>query len=470
VGTIFIFAVAIAAILLFVAVKRKWISPENLKLIGVIVGIVGGIATLALFVIPPAASSDPSAQEFTSQKVLAQGLAKQVWGVVMWFWELIETPVPLWLVLILTFIAILGCLFSQEWFRKLYLRRLQNTVKSKSIDNLNIPRAAHLAVKLRDGSVLVMGGNIGGALLKEAELYDPVQLLFTPTAPLGIGRSHNGVMLLNNGNVFVAGDKGKPKNGEVYDAESNTFSFTKTASLFPHNSWFAMTLLKDGRVLLSGTGTSGLAQKTEIYNPDDDTFIQSFDLLFQRQGHTATLLEEDGTVLIVGNSKWAELFNPQSGSTRSGCMCIARQFHTATLLQNGNVLIIGGRSVQGGSLPKEAELYDKRSGDFNQAGDLEFPRWGHTATLIPGGRVIVIGGFIEANGKDHFRTTTFIEQYDPHENVFRTIGRLRQARVFHSTTLLDNGSLLVVGGVKRYKDNLFDTRNILKSAEIVHCF
>ena len=71
-------------------------------------------------------------------------------------------------------------------------------------------RAAHAAVRLSDGSVLILGGdtNINGAFggsLRSAEIYDPASATFAPAGTMHVGRTLAAATLLKNGDVLVTG-------------------------------------------------------------------------------------------------------------------------------------------------------------------------------------------------------------------------------------------------------------------------
>ncbi len=79
-------------------------------------------------------------------------------------------------------------------------------------------------------------------------------------------------------------------------------------------------------------------------------------------------------------------------------------------------------------------------------GDLNVARTGHTATLLSNGKVLVVGGI--ANYGDPWNVIDSAELYDPGTGAWSVTGRLHAARVGHTATLLPDGRVLVVGGVR----------------------
>jgi len=185
-----------------------------------------------------------------------------------------------------------------------------------------------------------------------------------------------------------------------------------------------------------------------------------------RTSHTATLLS-NGKVLVTGGSAGgpprdgppgpptllatAELFDLTSGTfTGTGSMSIVRIGHTATLLNNGKVLVTGGSAgeLTGNGPPTpdtlaEAELFDPASGTFTPTkGNMETGRVYHTATLLNDGTVLVTGGVDSNNAVE-----ASAELFDPTSGTFTpTKGKMSVARYGHTATLLNNGKVLVTGG------------------------
>jgi hypothetical protein len=149
----------------------------------------------------------------------------------------------------------------------------------------------------------------------------------------------------------------------------------------------------------------------------------------------------------------------QPGGTFSatGDMNSRRFFHTATLLTDGRVLIAGGTMIVGmgpnfglGLSLKtlsSAELYDPRTGTFSFTADMTMPRDGHAATLLPDGRVLITGGGITDGNSLANPVVASAELYDPGAGTFSAIGGMTTLRWGPKAILLNNGKVLIAGGV-----------------------
>ncbi len=170
-----------------------------------------------------------------------------------------------------------------------------------------------------------------------------------------------------------------------------------------------------------------------------------------RDPHTATLLN-NGLILIAGGFASdgsvlgsAELYDPVANtSTATGALQVPRARHTATLLNNGKVLFVGGVDSSGNPL-NSVEIYDPILGSFTLLDPADFlvnARMNHTATLLNDGTVAVIGG--TGTGPADLAS---IEVFDPSQGAFSTpTGGLTNARNSHTGTLLSTGDVLVAGG------------------------
>jgi uncharacterized protein YvpB len=131
------------------------------------------------------------------------------------------------------------------------------------------------------------------------------------------------------------------------------------------------------------------------------------------------------------------------GFTPTGNMSTARLNHTASLLSSGKVLIAGGD--QGNNVGMAtAELYDASTGLFSPAGTMTVERFTHTATVLSGGsKVLIAGGW----GKDLFNVNSSAELYDSFAQSFTATVSMQVARNRATAILLNDGRVLIVGGV-----------------------
>ena len=345
---------------------------------------------------------------------------------------------------------------------------------------LNVPRSWHTATLLPDGKVLVAGGRrfaagyIGDLVLDSAELYDPAIGSWTPAGSLTTPRAGHETALLPNGKVLVVGGDSGGVTAELYDPVSGTW--TATGSLNAPREGFTATLLESGKVLVAGGWASDVwLSSAELYDPATGTWSFTGDLVRPRMFQTATALQ-DGRVLIAGGWRYdfladyasvstAELYDPTTGTwSDAAALHEARSFHTATRMPDGKVLVAGGYRVNripagGGTnfVPTslaQAEVFDPVTGTWQIVGNLNGARQDHSATLLPDGTILAAGGY----NYNLFMYADSTESYDPEAGTWMATGSLAPLRIprsssarhGHTATLLNDGTVLIVGGESLY--------------------
>jgi hypothetical protein len=214
--------------------------------------------------------------------------------------------------------------------------------------------------------------------------------------------------------------------------------------------------LPNGKVLVvGGSSAPGVLTSAELYDPSTGTWSFTGSLNMPRAGHTATLLG-NGKVLVTGRyTNTAELYDPATGEwSFTGNLNVLRTGQTTTLLSTGKVLLAGGwpDGLEGvRSATNTAELYDPSTGTWSLTGNLNGPRAGHAATLLQEGKVLVAGG---CRDDECFPIQVgSAEIYDPNTQTWSITGSLNTPRDYgHTTTLLANGDVLLVG---ECKDGIF---------------
>jgi WD40 repeat protein len=244
------------------------------------------------------------------------------------------------------------------------------------------------------------------------------------------------------------------------DPEASSGSFSAAGALPEERNGATAILLSDGRVLVVGgsVGADLPPASAFVWEPVARAFAPAGSLSEPRHDPTSTLLS-DGRVLVVGGLTGfedgqsdvapAEIWDPATGAFSSAASLADGRFaHTSTLLPDGRVLVVGGISLSGDGRPvtyASAELWEPATGAFSPAGSLLEGRYGHTSTLLPDGRVLILGGVAFDAGSLDFRASA--EMWEPDSESFGSVASLPRTLIGHTATLLPDGRVLVVGGV-----------------------
>ena len=212
------------------------------------------------------------------------------------------------------------------------------------------------------------------------------------------------------------------------------------------SNWIAMVPLCISISVVLACGGPTL----ELGSPVPQT-TRSVDLARNRTGHTATLVADtvtQKTVLFVGGGSSActgELYDVTRGSNVFESTC--RIGHTATRLQDDSVLIVGGQDSLkiAAETHSSAELFEPGTGAFSQTGSLSIPRYGHNATLLSDGTVLITGGYATDAAYKKVAVAS-AELYDPSAREFSPLPDMHFARAGHTSTVLADGEVLIVGG------------------------
>jgi hypothetical protein len=335
---------------------------------------------------------------------------------------------------------------------------------------LPTPRAYSTLTTLRDGRILIVGGQVangayGGQATSEVQIFDPATGKFSVTASLGIARAGHTATLLPDGKVLVVG--GYPEQmgtslntAEIFDPASATWH--AAASMSHARTGHAAVLLQTGKVLVVGGGPGRIgispggavpAQLApEMYDPATDSWTTAAMPSLDRPVRPTATLLHDGRVLVVGgmymwqspdaNIERSEIYDPVTNTwsavpadARSG----ARQDQSATLLSDGRVLIAGGMREL---VPiAAASLYDPASNSWIELPNMTEARCGQGAVMLSTGNVLLAG-----SGCGWSEQSAGVEEYDPASYRWFAVAPLAEPVGFTQVLEVGAGRVLEVGG------------------------
>lgn len=330
------------------------------------------------------------------------------------------------------------------------------------------------AVVLGDGRVLISGGipgtgNAGAGFARtSAEIFDPVSETWSIVGSMHIARTDHQLTLLTDGRVLITGGNASSLSGaeiydsaEIYNPTTNSFTLL-TNRMNARRSRHVAALLPNGQVLIAGGHDhSGTHPSAELFDPTTNTFVTTGDMIEPRSYFTITHLGMDMLLVAGGtfNLK-SELYDTTTGTFLStGDLHFTRGLPTATLLNDGNVFVAAGSH---NGIKDNAEIYNSLTGIFTLVSDLmHTPRHRHSATMLDDGRVLITGGH---PGSPNMALQS-AEIFDPVTQTFAIVGSINHARYDHITARLPDGRILVAGGAKK-APNPSDGDIAISSSEI----
>lgn len=260
--------------------------------------------------------------------------------------------------------------------------------------------------------------------------------------------------LLSNDLILSVG--GNSTNLYLFNKDG-TINFTTT---LPYTFYKGtVTKLPDGKALIVDGNTVN-TPRALIFDPNTKSLVETAPPSQKRQGHSATVLK-DGRILVSGGVDFsgttvssAEIFDPASfsWSTTANTMNSARAYHESTLLRDGRVLVSGGYVSSGTPSIALCDIYNPHNNQWMAVGNLNTARHSHTAISLDigvSGKVLVIGG----TSNDSLSTTwlSSCELFDVSTLAWSTSISLNSTKYpngvgRHAVALTYNKKVLISGG------------------------
>lgn len=315
-------------------------------------------------------------------------------------------------------------------------------------------RGEHRAVRLPDSRVLVIGGeDETNAFPASVYVFNPATETFTVFAQLGTGRTNFIAQSLYNGDVLVAGgtrtQTGQPR-AEIINHLTGTVA-PAANDLQRNRVHAAATTLVDGKVFICGGLVSATSDDSaEVYDPVTRTFtLLPGKLQVGRSYHTVVRINERHLLVYGGFRGTSAQAPPELYDIVAGTSTVltapeanVRGNHTAITLQDGGILIVGGEDYDGAPLTTVLR-FDPATSTFAPYATLATPRTSTAINRLLDGRLFIAGGVAGLLSSDATNTTELLS-----DTAQRRDGPLMAVRRHrHTVTRLDNGKLLIVGGL-----------------------
>ncbi|HJT16686.1 MAG TPA: kelch repeat-containing protein [Thermoanaerobaculia bacterium] len=309
---------------------------------------------------------------------------------------------------------------------------------SQLVGPLVTARRGASATLLQDGRVLVAGGaGAGNGSLNRAEIYDPKTQTFRATSmPMNTTHGIPAAVLLNDGRVLISGGDSISAIVEIYDPATDRFT-VPTQPLTDHVN-APLVKLHDGRVLLAA-GTDhqqSVNSAVEIYDPASNTWTFGGNLAQARQSQGEVVLP-DGRVLFIGGFvngsptfPDTEIFDVMMKT--SAIVANARYAAPAAVqLADGRAAVVNINSFY---------TFDLGSQTFRQVGKT-LPVSQPSVTLLTSGALLITSGHLTSGA-----ASPLVLTLDPNTGIATQTDTLSVGRDLSTAVLLNDGSVLVIGG------------------------
>jgi hypothetical protein len=259
-------------------------------------------------------------------------------------------------------------------------------------------------------------------------------------------------ILLDNGKVLQFDGWQQPEPTQVWDPASGTFANqTAPDSIFCSG----MAELPDGRVLVIGgygglsTGNLGIVDTT-IFDPTTNTWSRVANMHSPRWYPDLTELADGRYVAISGNttdpSHWAdapEVYDPTTNTWTVLSNVNTSQVHEeeypfSYLVPNGDVFTIGPREDL-------SFLLSVQNQTWTQVGGASGITNGSSVMYRPG-KILYSGGTTTQDSTSPAHATSAVIDLNAQTPAWRQTAPMNYARIYHTLTMLADGTVLAVGG------------------------
>jgi hypothetical protein len=271
------------------------------------------------------------------------------------------------------------------------------------------PRYAAACVVLKNGQILVAGGQDNTSPLSECELYDPLTNQWTVTGSLNQARYRHSLIALDDGRVLAIGgltdlNIATTASCELYDPTTGTWTFTDSLSQPSEiNSAFK---LPNGKVFICDGANANIhfyLNLAYLYDPVSEKFQQLPDMATARTGLLSFCNPAADSIMVCGGN-WGGLNGYYFRTTEIYSFATNQWTLADSTIEphdNGQImaiqmtddkpLLISGRTGPN-SLTQNIEAFDWNTGAWSHIGQMLRAQWHCYAFRVGNDSILLVGG------------------------------------------------------------------------------
>ncbi|MDI7219601.1 hypothetical protein QMN07_19160 [Leptospira santarosai] len=324
-----------------------------------------------------------------------------------------------------------------------------------ALTQYGIDRYNHQATLLADGNVLISGGNLFTGISPPASnnlfVYNSINNMFESYSPMNHSRSsHEAIKLVNNDVLIVGGYSGESGSRTVTASteifhESNKMVSNESNLNFPRYQFDIIALSATSYLVCGGINLEESVSNCEKYNISTNMWTIAGTLSYSRKWSTGFQINPTQILFCGGNiAPNCELYNTASDTVTVSASLNTARFNSLGIKYNSSKIIyIGGRSKSTNlNALNTTEIYDINTLSISYGPSLPYGVFEPSGILLNDGRVLISGG-TDSNG--NFISSLLI--FNPITNSISLIGDMKTSRSRHALTLLQNGKVLITGGL-----------------------
>jgi N-acetylneuraminic acid mutarotase len=347
-------------------------------------------------------------------------------------------------------------------------------------------RVGHTATRLADGRVLVAGGCSSAINCNNStEIYNPTNNTWYTAAILKTGaRKNHAAVLMNDGRVMVTGGFNFGTSPGVYYQTAEIYDpildeWTQKSNMSTKRSEHFAVVRRDGKVLviggfyrspgIGGTVLENYVQTSQLYDPGTDTWSTASTMWNTGRRGSAAILDPFGKYYLIAGynsthpsglslTEYRDIDTDSDWIYNGFPALNSERFHHAAIqLANGAFLVAGGMRSNSDVYYATTEIYQNLNGDaYIYANSLSSGSFMASGTLLENGDILISGGSseYEAGINKSCSNSVYLWRTDLDDRDNMT--PMQYARCGHSTTLLSDGRVVVIGG----SSSIFDSVGI----------